>query len=97
MGMIQEGNHWEVITCDVLSISRAKPWPVACVCFGDDQTEAIYGKTGRATGGEREGCRVREGKKGGGGAEGSREDKRGRKACVGVERSLIGPERPWEG
>ena len=54
----------EVITCDVLIVSRVKPWPVACVCFGDGQTEAIYGKKGRVMGKIREGQRARRGKRG---------------------------------
>jgi len=37
---------------------------VACVCFGDSQTEAIYGKMGRVTGRIKEGRRAREGKRG---------------------------------
>ena len=46
------------------SFTRAKRWLVACVCFGDGQTEAVYGKAGKATGRIREGRRAGKGKKG---------------------------------
>lgn len=53
-----------MITCDALIVSPAEGWLVACVCFGDGQTEAIYGKTGRATRRIREGRRAGKGKRG---------------------------------
>lgn len=46
-----------MITWDALIVTKAKHWLVGCVCFGDDQKEAIYGKMGKATGRIREGCR----------------------------------------
>lgn len=53
-----------MITCDALIVSRVKAWPVACVCFGDGQTEAIYGKMGSVTGRIREGQRAKKGNRG---------------------------------
>lgn len=47
-----------MITCDALIVT------VANVCFGDGQTEAMFGKTEKATGRIREGRRARRGKKG---------------------------------
>lgn len=56
---VEQDDHREVITCDALIVSTAKHWPVACVCFGDGQIEAVYGKVGRAT------WRIREGQRAG--------------------------------
>lgn len=46
------------------SLVEQKRWPVACVCFGDGQIEATYGKMERAAEGIREGRRARKGKRG---------------------------------
>lgn len=61
---MEPSNHCEVITCDALIVTRAKLWLVACVCFGDGQIEAMYGKMGKAMGRIREGRRAGKGKKG---------------------------------
>lgn len=77
-----------MITWDALIVTRVKHWLVACVCFGDGQTEAICGRTGKATGRIREGRRAGKGKKGG--KEGRWEVERGRKECEGAYCSVIG-------
>lgn len=57
---VEQGNHWEVITCDALIVTGVKQRLDACVCFGDGQRPPI-GKRGEATGRIREGRRAGKG------------------------------------